>query len=94
MVIGAAMERKATKERGMVDRVRVVMSLANGDRTVLPQAVRRYLSDPSPRVRSAALDVVREEDLGEMNEEVLRLLSDKSRTVRDQSESLRDPSSR
>ena len=58
------------------------MSLADGDKGQLAQSVSKYLADRSPRVRAAALDVVKAEDLQEMNEQVLNLLSDRSRTVR------------
>jgi HEAT repeat protein len=74
--------KKREPERGVVSRVRVVMSLADGDKAQLAQSVSKYLADRSPRVRAAALDVVKEEDLREMNEQVLNLLSDKSSTVR------------
>ena len=79
--------RKDTKakrqiDRGVVSRVRKVASLAEGDNGQLPQSLTRYLSDRSPRVRSEALDVVREKQLREMGANVLNLLTDKSRSVR------------
>jgi HEAT repeat protein len=80
------MRNEATKKResehGVVSRVRVVMSLANGDKGQLAQSVSKYLADRSPRVRAAALDVVRSKELREMNEQVLNLLSDKNQNVR------------
>ena len=80
--MGNEATKKSESEHGVVSRVRVVMSLADGDKGQLAQSVSKYLADRSPRVRAAALDVVKAEDLQEMNEQVLNLLSDRSRTVR------------
>jgi HEAT repeat protein len=56
--------------------------LRRKNKTQLAQAVSRYLADRSPRVRVAALDLVREKDLREVNASVLGLLTDKSGIVR------------
>lgn len=80
--MGTEAMKKQESEHGVVGRVRVVMSLADGDKAQLVQSVSKYLADRSPRVRAAALDVVKAKDLHEMNEQVLNLLSDKSHTVR------------
>ena len=79
MATGASGTRNLTNEqaseRGVVGRVSVVMSLADGDKSQLAQALSKCLADRSPKVRAAALDVVRLEGLREMNEQVLNLLS-------------------
>ncbi len=80
--MGNEATKKRESEHGVVGRLNVVMSLADGDRTGLVQSISKYLADRSPRVRAAALDIVKAEDLREMNEKVLILLSDKSHTVR------------
>ena len=80
--MGYEATKKRVSEHGVVGRVRMVMSLANGDRSLLAHAVSKYLADRSPRVRVAALEVVKAADLRGMNKQVLNLLSDKSRTVR------------
>jgi len=69
-------------ERGVVARTKAVMSLPMGDKAAIAEAVRRYLVDRSPRVRSAALDVVKDENLREVEPDVLALLSDKNHAVR------------
>ena len=73
---------KPETDRGVVSRTRAVFSLGEGDKAPLQQSIRRYLSDRSPRVRSAALDVVRKKELREVNASVLDLLTDKSGIVR------------
>lgn len=75
-------EAKRQIDRGVVSRVSKVASLAESDNAQLAQSLTRYLSDPSPRVRSAALDVVREKELRELDPDVLNLLTDRSRSVR------------
>jgi HEAT repeat protein len=64
------------------DRHLAVKALPTEDRNQLIQAVRSYLKDRSPSVRWAALDVVRDEALAELENEVLHLLSDKNGGVR------------
>ena len=73
---------KPETDGGVVSRTREVFSLGGGDKARLQQSISRYLSDRSPRVRSAALDVVRENELREVNASVLDLLTDKSGIVR------------
>jgi HEAT repeat protein len=73
---------KPETDRGVVSRTRAVMSLGDGDKARLEQSISRYLSDRSPRVRSAALDVVRDKELREVDASVLGLLADKSGIVR------------
>jgi HEAT repeat protein len=74
--------KKSGTERGVLGRINTIGSLREGDRTQLAHKISGYLADRSPRVRAAALDVVREEELREMDEQVLNLLSDKNRSVR------------
>lgn len=76
------MKAKRQINRGVVSRVTNVIALSDSDRAQLAQSLTRYLSDRSPRVRSTALDVVREKKLSEMDADVLNLLTDKSRSVR------------
>ncbi|MFY9646965.1 MAG: HEAT repeat domain-containing protein [Terriglobales bacterium] len=77
---------RAVKNRrsrlGVVDRTKAVMSLPMGDKSAIVEAVRGYLADPSPRVRSAALEVVRDENLRELDQQVVMSLSDKNSFVR------------
>jgi HEAT repeat protein len=67
---------------GVVDRTKAVMSLPMGEKAAIGEAVREYLADRSPRVRSAALDVVRDENLRDLEPQVVLSLSDKSSSVR------------
>lgn len=76
----AVKNRKA--RLGVVDRTRAVMSLPTGDRAAIIEAVRGYLADRSPRVRSAALDVIKDEGLRDLDSQVELCLSDKSSSVR------------
>jgi|GEM_PF-3337383 len=66
----------------VVDRATAIRAVPKNDRNLLIRAVRSYLKDRSPRIRWAALDVVRDEALSELEEEVRSLLSDKSGGVR------------
>jgi HEAT repeat protein len=80
------MRHEATKKRepvlGVIGRVRTVTSLREVDEALLVQILDRYLADRSPKVRTAALDVVREKNLHDLNERVLNLLCDKNEIVR------------
>ncbi|MDE3104773.1 MAG: HEAT repeat domain-containing protein [Acidobacteriota bacterium] len=73
---------KHRADRSVVSRTEAVMSLAGEDNALLQRSILRYLSDRSPRVRSAALDVVREQKLLDADRSVLTLLADKSGIVR------------
>jgi HEAT repeat protein len=66
----------------VVTRIQAVSSLPVEDKGRLAQALSRYLTDRSPRVRAAALEVVRDESLREVEPQVLTLLSDRSSSVR------------
>lgn len=79
--MGQAVKNRRTR-LGVVDRTRAVMSLPMGDKAAIVEAVRGYLADRSPRVRSAALDVVRDENLRELDQQVVMSLSDRSSSVR------------
>jgi HEAT repeat protein len=67
----------------VVARTQAVLALAHRTKEVIADELRQSLFDRSPRVRAAALDVVREKDLSELKEQVLTLLSDPSVIVRD-----------
>jgi HEAT repeat protein len=79
--MGQAVKNRRTR-LGVVDRTKAVMSLPMGDKAAAVEAVRGYLADRSPRVRSAALDVVKDEGLRELEQQVMMSLSDKSSSVR------------
>jgi hypothetical protein len=76
----AVKNRKA--RLGVVDRTKAVMSLPMGEKAAIGEAVREYLADRSPRVRSAALDVIKDENLHELEPQVVLSLSDRSSSVR------------
>lgn len=67
---------------GVVDRTKAVMSLPMGEKAAIGETVREYLADRSPRVRSAALDVIKDENLRELEPQVVLSLSDRSSSVR------------
>lgn len=73
---------KPETDAGVVGRTRAVISLGEADKAQVQKSISRYLSDRSPRVRSAALDLVRVKKLREVNASVLNLLADKSGIVR------------
>lgn len=74
---------KTKKARlGVVDRTKAVMSLPMGDKSAIVEAIVGYLADRSPRVRSAALDVIRDESLRDLDPQVKRALTDTSSSVR------------
>ncbi len=75
-----AAKRKARP--GRIDRAIAVTNFPRGDKTELARTVSRYLADRSPSVRGAALEVVRDERLRELEVAVLRLLADKNSFVR------------
>ncbi len=66
----------------VVTRIQAVSALPVEDKGRLAQTLSRYLADRSPRVRVAALEVVRYESLREVEPQVLTLLSDRSSFVR------------
>jgi HEAT repeat protein len=79
--MGQSVKNRRTK-LGVVARIKAVMSLPTADKTAVVVAVRGYLADRSPRVRSAALDVVKKEDLRELDQQVVMSLSDRNSSVR------------
>jgi HEAT repeat protein len=80
------MELKAKPKRmvrpDVVSRAMAIASLPTNDKVQLERAVHRYLSDRSPRVRASAVDVVRKEQIRELEAEVIQLLNDTSSHVR------------
>lgn len=79
--MGQAVKNRRTR-LGVVDRTKAVMSLPMGEKAAIAEAVRGYLADRSPRVRSAALDVIKDENLRELEPQVVLSLSDRSSSVR------------
>lgn len=74
---------KTQKPRSnVVDRSIAVKALSVDNRPQLIQSIRSYLKDRSPRVREAALQVACDEDLSELNDQVVGLISDKNNFVR------------
>ncbi len=84
--LGAYMRHKADEGQAtranVVTRIRAVSSLPVEDKGRLAETLSRYLADRSPRVRAAALEVVRDESLREVEQQVITLLSDRSSFVR------------
>ena len=66
----------------VVTRIQAISSFPVESRGRLAQILSRYLADRSPRVRAAALEVVRDESLRELEQQVVTLLSDRSSFVR------------
>jgi HEAT repeat protein len=76
-------ENASKKARaGVRERTLAVSNLQMEDRPHLQASLRRYLRDRSPWVRAEALDMVKKADMGELEAEVLGLLSDSNSIVR------------
>jgi HEAT repeat protein len=78
-VTRATTKRKARPQ--VVERTAAVESLSTDEAAVVDQ-IREFLADRSPRVRSAAVDVIRQQNLTELGQQVIMALSDSSPTVR------------
>jgi HEAT repeat protein len=75
-------DTKRKKRGDVASRIDAVRSFAGEGGNSLAESVRKYLRDRSPSVRAAALEVVKERKLSEMDAEVTVLLADKNVLVR------------
>jgi HEAT repeat protein len=74
--------RRSYDHVGVQARVLAIKSMPQHDRKNLVGAIKRSLTDRSPTVRAAALDLVREADVNEVEDQVRKTLLDKHRSVR------------